>query len=183
MVGFRDVVTEIMIHRRMVAGDDDACVVIEILCLNPAYKFADLPGSAVKDIRILVIRVSILAEAADISVRKVCIHRKQGQVERFVLFCKCSEFLSSISEELFVFKAPVNPVVFREFILSFPVTVVFNLDISVVFHEEFSPAEVTDGTEEELLCVAFFCQNVSECSDGGKEMFLTVHRVLFDGNL
>ena len=139
----------------MVTGDDDACVVIEILCLNPAYKFADLPGSAVKDIRILVIRVSILAETADIPVREVRIHCKQSQIKGLILFRECSEFLSSISEELFIFKTPVYPVVFREFILSFPVTVVFNLDISVVFHKEFSPAEVTDGTEEELLCVAF----------------------------
>ena len=167
----------------MIAWNHNARIFIKILFLNPADKVIDLTGRTVENICILVIRISIFTEPANIAVRKMGVYGEQSKVEGSVVLCQIQQFFLCIGKKLFIFEAPVYPIISGKFIFSLPITEIFHSYISVVFHKKLSTAKIAYRTQKKFLGIAFFLQNIAQCGDGRKEMLLTVHRVLLNGNL
>ena len=83
-----NVLTEIGIHRQMVARNYDRCVLVEILLLNPGNELGDLLAGAVQNHSVLVVTVVFfIAELTRISILKMGVCGQHGEVERLSLCC------------------------------------------------------------------------------------------------
>ena len=69
----------------MVAGNDNRCIFIKVLLLNPADKLGHLAAGTSHDITILIVAKLIAAQITDKTVLKMGIHRQHCQIERLFL--------------------------------------------------------------------------------------------------
>ena len=80
----RNLSAEIAVHCQMVAAEHNSGVLIKILLLYPSDEFRDLSARAGNSIRVVVVRIVFPAQAAFISVFKVCIYSQKREIEWLV---------------------------------------------------------------------------------------------------
>lgn len=105
------------------------------------------------------------------------------EVERFAFCCNLGQTVFGEGEEFFVLIAPPFVVVFRDQALLLCPVVIVDLVIAVLFEVVFTASEGADGTNEEVLLVAFIRKDISECVDLREEAFLVCHLISADAGV
>ena len=168
--------TELLVHGRMVTGQDNRRVLIPRLLLAPLHKIRDLVVGAPDNVRILLV-IFIPAQLADIPVRIVCIHRQHGEVKRLFLGTQLSQAFLREREQFFILKAPPDLIVRREFPVGRVVLPVVEI-ISAMLREAQTPsAEGGVGAKAHLHVVALLLQDISQARQVREEGGLRIHEV------
>ena len=170
---------DLLVHRRMIAGDDNRRVVIPVLLLDPFHKFCNLLVGEVDHILVLI-REDLLIPGILVPFRIMGIDGQHREVKRFSGIAELRQLVLCILKELRILKSPPDLVVGRQCPICRVQFPVIKIEITMFCEAETPSAECCVRAKHHLHGISLFRENIAQAGQVREERILRVHEVCSD---